>query len=146
MTDHAVDVEEAVTVTDELLAVWQTLLPQVSRSASALTRSTLQEIVDSPATVLFMARCDGRYVGSLTLVLLRIPDGVRGWIEDVVVDESARGRGIGRLLNEAAIERARSAGVRSLDLTSSPERRSANRLYERLGFQLRSTNVYRYHG
>ncbi|MCS5685302.1 MAG: GNAT family N-acetyltransferase, partial [Acidimicrobiales bacterium] len=73
----------------------------------------------------------------------RIPTGLRAWIEDVVVDEAARGRGIGDALNRAAIERARAAGARTVDLTSRPSREAANRLYRRLGFVERGTNMYR---
>lgn len=82
-------------------------------------------------------------MGSLTLVLFRIPTGVRAWIEDVVVDESARGRGVGDVLSRTALETAAAAGARTVDLTSRPSRQAANRLYQRLGFERRDTNVYR---
>jgi ribosomal protein S18 acetylase RimI-like enzyme len=83
-------------------------------------------------------------VGTLTLVLFRIPTAMRAWIEDVVVDESARGAGVGEALTLAALERAADAGARTVDLTSRPSREAANRLYTRLGFELRETNVYRW--
>jgi len=79
----------------------------------------------------------------MTLVVFRIPTGVRAWIEDVVVDEAARGRGVGEALNRVAIQRAHDAGARTVDLTSRPSREAANRLYSRLGFEQRDTNVYR---
>jgi ribosomal protein S18 acetylase RimI-like enzyme len=82
-------------------------------------------------------------LGSMTLVVFRIPTGLRAWIEDVVVDGSARGRGVGEALNRAAIDRARAAGATTVDLTSRPSREAANRLYRRLGFEQRTTNVYR---
>jgi ribosomal protein S18 acetylase RimI-like enzyme len=69
---------------------------------------------------------------------------VRAWIEDVVVDESARGRGVGDLLNRAALDRARELGAKTVDLTSRPSREAANRLYQRIGFVARDTNVYRF--
>ena len=87
---------------------------------------------------------DGRILGSLTLVVFPIPTGIRAWIEDVVVDEAARGRGVGEALNRAALDRARAAGARTVDLTSRPSREAANRLYQRIGFQPRDTNVYRF--
>jgi ribosomal protein S18 acetylase RimI-like enzyme len=101
--------------------------------------------VASPATVVLVAR-EGAdpILGSLTLALFRTPGGMKAWIEDVIVDESARGMGVGAALNEAALEHARSAGARSVDLTSRPSREAANRLYQRLGFVERETNVYRY--
>jgi ribosomal protein S18 acetylase RimI-like enzyme len=69
---------------------------------------------------------------------------VRAWIEDVVVDESARGRGVGEALNREALDRARGLGAKTVDLTSRPSREAANRLYQRLGFEPRETNIYRY--
>ena len=83
-------------------------------------------------------------LGTLTLVVFRIPTGVRAWIEDVVVDGSARGHGVGDELNRVALELARSKGAKTVDLTSRPSREAANRLYQRIGFQPRDTNVYRY--
>jgi ribosomal protein S18 acetylase RimI-like enzyme len=83
-------------------------------------------------------------VGSLTLAVFRIPTGLRAWIEDVVVDESARGQGVGEALNRAALDRAAALGAVTVDLTSRPSRAAANRLYQRLGFEPRETNVYRY--
>ena len=109
--------------------------------------AVLQEIVDSDATFLLVARdLDGRIVGSLTLVLFRIPTGLRAWIEDVVVDDAAKGQGVGEALNRYAIDVAAERGARSVDLTSRPSREAANRLYRRLGFEPRETNVYRYQG
>jgi ribosomal protein S18 acetylase RimI-like enzyme len=138
-------IEEATQVDEELLAAFATLVPQLSRSARAPGREELEAIVSSPATVLLLARDGaGRIVGSLTLVIFRIPTGVRAWIEDVVVDEGARGLGVGAALVAAATERAERAGSRTVDLTSRPDREAANRLYVRMGFAPRETNVYRY--
>ena len=94
--------------------------------------------------VLVARDAEGTIVGSLTLALFRVPTGMRAWIEDVVVDESARGAGAGAALVAAALERAEAAGARTVDLTSRPSREAANRLYQRLGFEPRTTNVYRY--
>jgi ribosomal protein S18 acetylase RimI-like enzyme len=93
---------------------------------------------------MYAARVDGRVVGLLTLVVFRIPTAVRAWIEDVVVDESARGKGVGEALNRAALDEARRRGAKTVDLTSRPSREAANRLYQRIGFVARETNVYRY--
>lgn len=140
----SVEVYEAAEVTDELVESFARLVPQLSSSSAPTSRAELAEIVASEATVLFMARsADGRIVGSLTLALFRIPTGFRAWIEDVVVDDSARGAGVGEALVAAAVDRARAAGAKTVDLTSRPSRESANRLYLRLGFEARSTNVYR---
>jgi ribosomal protein S18 acetylase RimI-like enzyme len=108
----------------------------------------LREIVDSPATAVFVARdgaaLGGTILGGLTLAVFRIPTGVRAWIEDVVVDGGARGRGVGEALNRAALDEARRRGAKTVDLTSRPSREEANRLYRRIGFAPRDTNVYRF--
>ncbi len=134
-------------VTDEVVAAFIRLVPQLSASNPPPLREELAEMVASPAIVLFVAR-DGDHnneiVGSLTLVLFRIPTGIRAWIEDVVVDTRVRGKGIGEALTRAAIQRATEAGALTVDLTSRPSREAANRLYRRIGFQLRETNVYRF--
>ena len=141
----AVSVSEAHAVDDELVDAFARLTPQLSRSNPPPTRGELDEIVRSDASRLLVARDDnGAIVGSLTLVVFRIPTAVRAWIEDVVVDESARGQGIGEALNREALRIAADHGARTVDLTSRPSREAANRLYQRLGFKLRETNVYRY--
>lgn len=138
-------VEEALSVTPELVAAFRRLTPQLSRSAPAPGGTELVEMVQSPATILLMARdSEAGLVGSLTLVLFRIPTGMRAWIEDVVVDEEARGRGVAEILCREALNRAAAAGARSVDLTSRPSREGANRLYRRVGFIERQTNVYRF--
>ena len=137
-------VVEAHEVDQRLLDAFERLTPQLTSSGVVPGEDVLREIVRSTATELLMAELDGEYVGSLTLVLFRIPTGMRAWIEDVVVDEAVRGRGVGAALNGAAIERAQRAGARTVDLTSRPTREAANRLYQRLGFTERDTNVYRY--
>jgi ribosomal protein S18 acetylase RimI-like enzyme len=139
-----VRVEEATAVDGELVAAWERLIGQLSRSAPAPSRSELEEIATSPATRLLVARDDaGAIVGSLTLAIFRIPTGVRAWIEDVVVDEAARGQGIGAALTREAMRLATEAGARTVDLTSRPDREAANRLYQAVGFERRETNVYR---
>ena len=131
-------------LSDELVAAFRRLLPQLSASAPALHEEALQEIVSSPATTILAARADDGIVGLLTLAVFRAPSGLRAWIEDVVVDESARGRGIGEALTREAIRLAVERGARTVDLTSRPGREAANRMYEKVGFRKRETNVYRY--
>lgn len=137
-------VEKATAVTSELVSAFGLLIPQLSSSNPPPTAEQLQAIVSSPASVLFLARVDNRIVGSLTLATFFIPTGVRAWIEDVVVDADARGHGVGEALNIAAINEARARGAITVELTSRPSREAANRLYQRLGFVARDTNVYRY--
>ena len=137
-------VEEVTEVTNELVEVLERLMAQLSQSAAPPTREELQQMIDADAVRLLVARTDESIMGTLTLVLFRIPTGVRAWIEDVVVDDAARGRGIGEALNRKALDLAKENGARTVDLTSRPSREAANRLYKRLGFKPRETNVYRY--
>jgi ribosomal protein S18 acetylase RimI-like enzyme len=140
-----VAITQATTVSDELVAAFTRLVPQLSASAEPPSREQLEDIVASSAATVLLARDDaGQIIGSLTLVIFRTPTGARAWIEDVVVDESARGQGAGEALVAEAIRLASDSGVRTVDLTSRPSRGSANRLYEKIGFQARETNVYRY--
>lgn len=139
-----VEIYVATEATEELVEAMTRLVPQLSRSNPPPSATALQEIVDSEAVTLLIARDHSGVVGTLTLVLFPIPTGIRAWIEDVIVDEGARGSGIGRSLNEAAIERALAAGAVTVDLTSRPSREGANRLYKRMGFLKRETNVYRF--
>jgi ribosomal protein S18 acetylase RimI-like enzyme len=145
--DGEITVSAASGVDDELIAAFNRLIPQLSRSAAVPTPDAIHEIVEASASTLLIARDGrghGRIVGLLTLVVFRIPTGVRAWIEDVVVDEAVRGRGVGEALSQEAIQRAVGAGARTVELTSRPSRETANRLYQRLGFVRRDSNVYRY--
>jgi ribosomal protein S18 acetylase RimI-like enzyme len=139
-----VSVEVLHEVTDEVIEAFGVLLPQLSRSAPPADRAVLERVASSAATTLLIARSDGKISGTLSLVMFPIPTGVRAWIEDVIVDEAARGQGIGQILTEEALQIAEKAGARTVDLTSRPSREAAGRLYERVGFQSRSTRLYRY--
>ena len=139
-----VQVEIAKRVDYDLVAAFQRLIPQLSKSNPAPTKEQLESIVSSDSSQLLIAKTDGVIVGSLTLVIFRIPTGIRAWIEDVVVDAEARGKGIGEALNKFALSEAIHHGATTVDLTSRPSREAANRLYQRLGFKARETNVYRY--
>ncbi len=149
-TDHdthdvtGATIEIATAVDDELVAAFEMLIPQLSSSSPAPSRALLTDLVEGADTVVFLARLDGAIVGSLTLAFYRIPTGIKAWIEDVVVDDAARGHGVGRMLNEAALDVARERGAKNVSLTSRPSRESANRLYQRIGFQRRETNLYRF--
>jgi ribosomal protein S18 acetylase RimI-like enzyme len=141
-------VEEVTSASDDVLAALRRLVPQLSRSAEPLAAADLEALVGAESTRLLVAG-DGTpagVLGTLTLVVYRIPTGKRGVIEDVVVDEAARGRGVASALVRAALRIAGEEGVRHVDLTSRPDRVAANRLYVTLGFRQRETNVYRFEG
>jgi len=136
-------IEKVSSYSDEVLAALQRLLPQLS-PGTTITESWLREIVDTPATHLFITRNDDKQItGSFTLTEQKIPTGMKVWLEDVVVDEQARGQGLGDAIVQYAIDYARNLGTKKLDLTSVPERVAANKLYRKWGFVLRETNVYR---
>jgi ribosomal protein S18 acetylase RimI-like enzyme len=140
-------VEEVTEVSADLAGAIARLVRQLSSSSPPPDEQELEEIAAASSTRLLVARDDGgAVVGTLTLALFRIPTGLRAWIEDVVVDEDARGRGVGEALTREALRLASEAGARTVDLTSRPDREAANRLYERLGFHPRETNVYRHEG
>ena len=130
---------------DELTDAFERLVPQLSTSNPPPERGAVEAMLESPVTSQFVARDDdGRIVGVSTLVVFRIPTAMRAWIEDVITDEAARGQGIGEALTRAMLDRARELGCATVDLTSRPSREAANRLYQRVGFTLRETNVYRF--
>lgn len=143
---------ELVTETSvELSQAMARLIPQLSRSSGPMSDEALERFVAQPHVHLFVFRpetadAQGKHpiLGMLSLATFEIPTGVRAWIEDVVVDEAARGQGAGQALVEAAVAHAEKIGARTVDLTSRPSREAANRLYQRAGFELRETNVYRF--
>ena len=142
----SVRVEVAASATPELVDAFARLIPQLSRSSAPPDRDALAGMIASAGTSVLVARdaSSGAIVGTLTLVVFRIPTALRAWIEDVVVDESARGQGVGEALTVAACRIAAAAGAKTVELTSRPSREAANRLYQRLGFERRDTNIYRY--
>ncbi|WP_067814199.1 GNAT family N-acetyltransferase [Nocardia inohanensis] len=140
----AVTVETMTEVDDEIVEAFDRLLPQLSQTAERLDREALARLAAAESTIVLVARSGGQIVGTLSLVMFPIPSGLRARVEDVVVDDSARGQGIGEALIEEAKARATAVGARTLDLTSRASRTAANRLYERLGFQARESRVYRF--
>ena len=129
---------------DETLDAVNRLLPQLSKSSKLINRSTLQKLSNSECTRLYVAKEDDTIFGMLSLVVFSIPTGTKAWIEDVVVDERARGKGVGKELMNHALNIAKELGAKSADLTSRPSRETANKLYQAIGFEGRETNVYRF--
>jgi ribosomal protein S18 acetylase RimI-like enzyme len=135
-------VERATEVDEALAAAVARLVPQLSPKRQPAGLAELVELVAAPGTNLIVARDDDAVLGMLTLIIYRVPTGIRAWIHDVVVDEAARGRGAGEALAREALRLAEAAGAISVELTTRQEREAANRLYRRLGFERRETNVY----
>lgn len=147
-----VSIEQVVRVDEQLFAACQRLVPQLTSTNPPTTLQDLELLVDSPCTALFVARQtdpaiqDGKswIIGIATLILYRVPTGLRGTIEDVVVDQRARGHGVGEALTRRCLDFAQQAGASSVSLTSNPSRQAANHLYQKMGFLQRKTNVYKY--
>jgi ribosomal protein S18 acetylase RimI-like enzyme len=139
-----IEIRIADAATPALVDAFARLIPQLSKSSTPPGAAQLTEMIESPASDVLVAYDGDTILGTLTLVVFRIPTGVRAWIEDVVVDDAARGMGVGDSLNRFALDVARAKGAKTVDLTSRPSREAANRLYQRIGFEARSTNVYRY--
>ena len=135
-------IERVTEPDDRLVHAMARLVPQLSPKRTPPGPIELAELAAAPGTSLLVAYEDGDVLGMLTLVLYRVPTGIRGWIHDVVVDEAARGRGVGGELTAEALRLAEQAGAVSVELTTRPQRAEANRLYQRLGFERRETNVY----
>ncbi|WP_205660299.1 GNAT family N-acetyltransferase [Cognatitamlana onchidii] len=130
-------------VTNQTIKAFDSLIPQLSSSCTLPSKKDLEDIVKSNATELFVAQENNQILGTLTLVFYKIPTGDKVWIEDVVVDAKARGKGVGKDLVLFAIDFVAKRQIKSINLTSSPERVAANKLYQKLGFVKRETNVYR---
>ena len=140
-----VSIRPVTEVTKSLTDAYRVLIPQLSSSSNPPTGEALQRIIESDSAQILIAEDEnGEILGTMTLIIFQIPTGIRAWIEDVVVDSSARGKGIGKKLNLAALELAKQAGAKTVDLTSRPARQEANQLYRSIGFAERETNVYRF--
>lgn len=130
---------------EDLHAALQHLVPQLTRSNPPPTLDAVRAMLDHDAITQFLARDDtGRIVGVASLATFPVPSSTRAWVEDVIVDDASANQGIGRLLVDAMVARARELGARTLDLTSRPSREAANHLYRKAGFAARDTNVYRF--
>ncbi|VAX15447.1 hypothetical protein MNBD_IGNAVI01-422 [hydrothermal vent metagenome] len=147
MNQNNITIQEVKEFSEELYNAMTELLSQLTNSELSFSPKVLERIVSSQSSILFTAvdeDINNKIVGILTLATIDIPTGMLGRIEDVVVDKSVRGKGIGEKITIAAIDKAKAMGIKKIDLTSSPKREVANRLYQRLGFKQRTTNVYRY--
>jgi ribosomal protein S18 acetylase RimI-like enzyme len=137
----------ATAVTNELVSAFERLIPQLKLNSPPPTREEMEALVSASSSILLIARYPDEQagiVGMLTLIVYRVPTGIRARIEDVVVDEALHGKGIGEALMRHALNVARDAGADGVALTSNPKREAANRLYQRLGFKPWQTNLYYY--
>ncbi|GAA3841985.1 GNAT family N-acetyltransferase [Streptomyces chiangmaiensis] len=139
-----VRVEVSREASRELADAFGRLLPQLSATAKPLDHEAVERMAMRDANTVLVTRTTHGIVGTLTLVLLPLPSGLRARVEDVVVDAVARSQCVAGALTQEALRNAPAAGARTVDLTSRPDRAAANRLYERLGFERRQSTVYRF--
>lgn len=131
-------------ITDEVFEGLQNILLQLSPSSACIPdKNHLENVIKSESITLFIAKYEGKIVGTLTLAIYPTPLTRKAWIEDVVTDNAIRGKGIGKLLIEAALEYAQNLGIEKVDLTSSNDRIAAHGLYKKTGFEKRDTSVFR---
>jgi GNAT superfamily N-acetyltransferase len=138
-----VRVDQVTEATPEIYAALERLLPQLNSQLPIPTMERLRAIVADPAVSLLLAREDERVVGTTTVIVYTTPFWIKARLDEVVVDEAARGKGVGEALVKASLDLARNKGVEVVELQSGLRREAAQRLYVRMGFKLRETNVYR---
>lgn len=138
-----IEIYKITTTSAKLTEAFEKLLPQLSQSAQIPSSQQIEKLVSNENTHLFAAEADGCIVGMLSLVVVDIPTGRKAWIEDVVVDEAARGLHIGQALVEKAKEVAAELGAKKIYLTSNPSRKAAHALYKKCGFEEYNTSVFR---
>jgi ribosomal protein S18 acetylase RimI-like enzyme len=139
-------IERITHIDESYVTAFERLMPQLTGKDEYPTYDELKKIIESENVHLcFAFDDDDKIIGTITVVIVRIPAGVKAWIEDVIVDEKARGKGVATAMMWHALQIARTQGVAKVDLTSHPERVAANKLYQKLGFEKRESNVYRYY-
>jgi len=138
-----VRIESVSEATPEVHAALARLLPQLNSQLPVPTMERLRAIIADPAVALLLARDGEQIVGTTTLIVYTTPFWIKARLDEVVVDEPARGKGVGAALVKASLDLAREKGVEVVELQSGVRREEANRLYPRMGFTIRETNVYR---
>jgi len=140
-------IEAVSEATPELRQALARLLPQLNPNLPPPDDDRLRRIVADPDVVLLVARDGpaGEIVGTTTVIVYTTPFWIKARLDEVVVDDSARGKGVGEALVRAALDIARERGAQIAELQSArtEARESAHRLYERLGFKVRNSEVFR---
>ena len=136
---------DRVTQIDESVVVaFEKLIPELTDDVKRVpTRKDLEKVIESDNNHLLIATEEFDVIGTLTLAFYHVPSGIKAWIEDVIVDDQARGKGVATALMWKALEIARKEGAEKVDLSSRPWREAANNLYIKMGFEKRDTNMYR---
>lgn len=136
-------IKQLTQIDKNTVEVFKRLIPQLVGRDDYPSFESLNDIINSKNVKLLVAIDNDKIIGSLSIAIYLIPTGKKAIIEDVIVDESARGKGVASRLMDRAIEIARENGVRKIELTSNPTRIAANKMYVKYGFKVRDTNFYR---
>lgn len=145
MEQNEIYIEEVTSFSSEVVDAVRKLVRQLDQKFQPLSDDDLKEMISSSNTHVYIVRLKGNrnIIGMVTLIVYRIPYITKAQLEDLVIDKSLRGKGIGTTLMKFVIDKARDLGVKSLNFTSNPKRETANKLYKSLGFEKRDTNVYK---
>lgn len=143
LTKHIMEIRDITIVDENVIKAFNKLLPQLANDIQIPSKEYLQSLANSENTHLIIAYDGDIVIGTTTLIINKLPSGIKAWIEDVIVDDSIRGKGIGKQLVNFAINLAKDKGIKKIDLTSNPQRVAANGLYIKLGLKKRETNMYR---
>ncbi len=138
-------IERITRVDQSLVHTFKKLMPQLTGNEDYPSLEELEKVIETGDNSIFVVKEEGKIIGTLTLAFYRVPSGLKAWVEDVIVDESARGKGVATALIEHALQVAREKGALKVGLTSLPRRIAANRLYQKIGFEKRESNMYRYY-
>lgn len=137
-------IERVTEIDEKTVKSFQYFIPELTNEKDRIpTKKDLENVVSSPNTYLLIAKAEDNIIGTLTLVFYWVPSGIKTWIEDVIVSDNARGKGVATALMWHALNLARENGAEKVDLSSRPWRNAANNLYLKMGFEERDTNMYR---
>ena len=138
------NIERVTEINEKILSAFQYFIPELTNEKNRIpTKEDLEVVVSSPNNYLLVAKENDDIIGTLTLVFYWVPSGVKTWIEDVIVSDKARGKGVATALMWHALGLAREKGAEKVDLSSRPWREAANSLYLKMGFEKRDTNMFR---
>jgi GNAT superfamily N-acetyltransferase len=141
----AVRIEAVSEPTPEVLKALERLLPQLNSTLPVPDMARLERLLADPSVTLLLARDGEEIVGTTTVIVYTTPFWIKARLDEVVVDASARGKGVGEALVLAALEVGRASGAQVAELQSGrgPARDAAHALYERIGFRIRDSDVMR---
>jgi GNAT superfamily N-acetyltransferase len=139
------EIEEVGEMSAEILEALQRLLPQLNPRLPLPTAERLQRIIDDPDVTLVVARDGGRISGTTTVIVYTTPYWIKARLDEVVVDAEARGKGVGEAMVRYCLEVGRRKGAQVVELQSgrAEQRAAAHRLYKRIGFEVRDSDIFR---